>query len=105
MSENSQRVEYGEDNITVHLREPITYKPGKMDEERTDHQLTLPKKVKGKHLKAMDKDPGEMGKSLALIASLAGIPKQAAEELDGRDVADIIDAMSPFLPSVPGTGL
>ena len=102
---DSKQVEYGEDNITVHLREPITYKPGKMDEERTDHQLTLPKKVKGKHLKAMDKDPGEMGKSLALIASLAGTPKQAAEELDGRDVADIIDAMSPFLPSVPGTGL
>jgi hypothetical protein len=102
--EDMARVEYTDDAVIVTLLDPLTFKRSKLDEEKTLEALTLPRKIKGKHLKAMDKAPGEMGKTLALIASLANIPASAADDLDGRDVDLILQAMTPFLPKLRGTG-
>ena len=99
-----KRVTYTDDAVVVTLQEPLTFKPGKLDDERTLEALTMPKKVKGKHLQAMDKASGEMGKTLALIGSLARIPATAAGELDARDVELIMRAMFPFLPKPQVTG-
>lgn len=98
------RVEYTDDAVIVTLLEPLVFKRSKLDDEQTLEALRLPRRVKGKHLKAMDKAAGEMGKTLALIASLASIPASAADDLDGRDVDLILQAMMPFLPKLRGTG-
>lgn len=101
---DEQRIEHTEDAIIVHLREPLTYTGSKLEGERTLEALTLPRGVKGKHMVAMDKAEGEMGKTLALIAKLAGIPPHAARELDGRDVDLVTQPILPFLPKLQQTG-
>lgn len=90
--------------FTLHLSEPITFKPSKMDAEKTVDRLDFPAKLKGKHLKAMDQAEGEMGKTLALIASAAGVPKQATDELDSRDITLAMGELESFLPMRPATG-
>ena len=92
------------DTRTVTLSEPLTFIASKIDGERTLDALAMPKKVKGKHLKAMDKAEGEMGKSYALLGKLAGIPSHAVEEMDGRDIVLCLEAMRPFLPRSRKTG-
>jgi len=104
-AEKVGRIEHTSDSVIVHLAQPVTFKASKLDGERTVGTLTLPRCVKGKHLKAMDKVQGEMSKTLALIAALASIPVQAADELDGRDVDLAMQAIEPFLPKLHGTGM
>lgn len=98
------RITDDETTVTLRLVEPITFKASKLEGERTIEELVIPKGVKGKHLVAMDKAEGEMGKTLALIAALARIPVHAARELDGRDVDLALYAILPFLPKLRGTG-
>lgn len=98
------RIEHTDTAIIVTLLEPLIFKPSKLDDERTLDKLTLPRKVLGKHLKVMDQASGDLGKSLALIASLARIPARAAEELDARDIDLVMGAMEPFLPKLRATG-
>lgn len=102
--EELARIEDTGDGIRVTLSEPLTFTASKLDGERTLEALTLPKKVKGKHLKAMDKAEGEMGKSIALLAKLGGIPPHACDEMDGRDIVLCLEAVRPFLPRPPRTG-
>jgi len=102
--DEADRVTYTDDSVIVQLQEPLTFKPGKLDDERTVDVLTMPKKVRGKHLQAMDKANGEMGKTLALLCALARIPIAAAGELDARDVDLAMRAMFPFLPKPQATG-
>ncbi|CAP44771.1 hypothetical protein [Bordetella petrii] len=102
--EEAARVEYTDDAVAVTLLEPLTFKASKLDDERTIERLVLPKKIKGKHLQAMDKAAGEMGKTLALLATLARIPVAAAGELDARDIDVAMKAVTPFLPKLPATG-
>nr|WP_321266784.1 phage tail assembly protein [Alcaligenes faecalis] len=102
--EEQARIEHTDTAVVVTLLEPLIFKPSKMDDERTLDKLTLPRKVLGKHLKAMDQASGELGKSLALVAALARIPARAAEELDARDVDLIMGVMEPFLPRLRATG-
>jgi|AntDeeMetagen134_2_1112570.scaffolds.fasta_scaffold02257_7 hypothetical protein len=93
-----ERVEHTADSVIVKLHEPITFVVSNAEGERTVETLTFPRKVKGKHLLATDQAEGEMGKSLALLAKLAGIPRLAAHELDGRDIDLCMEAIEPFLP-------
>jgi hypothetical protein len=95
---NQDRIEHTADSVIVTLHEPITFVVRSAEGERTVDTLTFPRKVKGKHLVATDQAEGEMGKSLALIAKLAGIPRMAAHELDGRDIDLCMEAIEPFLP-------
>lgn len=97
-SNNQERIEHTADSVIVTLHEPIAFVVSNAEGERTVDKLTFPRKVKGKHLVATDQAEGEMGKSLALLAKLAGIPRMAAHELDGRDIDLCMEAIEPFLP-------
>jgi len=98
------KIKYIEDGAVIQLDEPITYKASKLDEEKTVSEIELTTRIKGKHLKAMDQAEGEVGKSLALIAKLSGLPRFAADELSGRDFAAAMEVIEPFLPGSPTTG-
>ncbi|MEX2334729.1 MAG: phage tail assembly protein [Pseudohongiella sp.] len=109
MSEQEQddrqnRVEHTPDAVIITLLEPLTFKRSKMDDEETLEALTLPRQVKGKHLKAMDQADGEIGKSMALLAKLARVPVHVLDELDSRDFELAMEAMEPFLPERRKTG-
>lgn len=90
--------------LVVTLVEELTYRHNKLEGERTLEALTLPKRVKGKHLKKMDQASGEIGKGLALVAALAGVPAHAMDELDARDMDLCLVAIEPFLPKRRKTG-
>ena len=92
------------DALVITLVEPLTFVANKFDGERTVETLSLPKKVKGKHLKKMDQASGEIGKGLALVAALAGVPASAMDELDARDMDLCLVAIEPFLPKRRKTG-
>jgi len=92
------------DALVVTLVEPITFKASKLEGERTVETLTLPKKIKGKHLKKMDQATGHVGQGLALLAALAGVPAHAMDELDARDMDLCMVAIEPFLPKRRATG-
>lgn len=102
--EDLARIEHTDEAVIIHLVEPLIFTVSKLDGDKTLDKLTLPRRVKGKNLMAMDKAEGEMGKTLALIASLARIPMRAAHDLDGRDVDLVLYAILPFLPKLRGTG-
>jgi hypothetical protein len=95
---NQERIEHTAESVIVKLHEPITFVVSNAEGERTVETLTFPRQVKGKHLLATDQAEGEMGKSLALLAKLARIPRRAAHELDGRDIDLCMEAIEPFLP-------
>ena len=92
------------DKVEITLIDPLTYKHSKLDGERTLTSLTLAKKIKGKHMKAMDKASGEISQVLALAAALAGVPVNAMDELDARDLDLITAVLEPFLPKSRKTG-
>lgn len=98
------RVEYTDTSVVVTLLEPLTFRPGKLDPERTIESLTLPRKVLGRHMKAMDQGQGEIAKTFALIAALARIPVRAVEDMDARDIDLVTEVMEPFLPGSQAIG-
>lgn len=102
--EERARVQDQGDVVQITLIEPITYKHSKLDGDRTVTVLTLAKKVKGKHMKAMDKAVGAVSQGLALIAALAGLPVHAMDELDARDLDLAQVVIDPFLPKSQRTG-
>lgn len=81
-------------DIVVKLQVPIQI-IGKEADELT---LRVPKM---KDFVAMDPEPGQFGKTAALIASCAQVPKRDILEMDGRDIAAVQEALAPFLPSLP----
>ncbi|SFT73779.1 phage tail assembly protein [Halomonas saccharevitans] len=99
------RIDDQGDTLVVTLEEPLAYTHSKLDDgPRTLETLTLPKRVKGKHLKKMDQASGEIGKGLALVAAVAGVPAHAMDELGARDMDLCLVAIEPFLPKRRGTG-
>ena len=102
--EERARIQDLGDALQVTLVEPITYKHSKLDGERTLTELRLVKKVKGKHMKAMDKATGEISQALALVAALSGVPAHAMDDLDARDLDLVQELIGPFLPKSRATG-
>lgn len=102
--EELERIDDKGDSLQVTLCEPLTYTVNRVEGDRTVEAVNMPKKVKGKHLKAMDNAEGEMSKCYNLLAKLTGIPVHAIEEMDGRDIALCMEAMRPFLPKSRKTG-
>ncbi|EMQ6642058.1 phage tail assembly protein [Pseudomonas aeruginosa] len=99
-----ERVKDLGDALQVTLVEPITYLHSKLDGERTLTELRLAKRVKGKHMKAMDKATGEISQALALVAALSGVPAHAMDDLDARDLDLVQVLIAPFLPRSRATG-
>lgn len=102
--EERSRVKDMGDSFVITLLDPITYLHGRVEGERTLTELTLTKKVKGKHLKKMDTVKGDVAASLALQAALAGIPVHAMDELGVMDMDLIGAVMDPFIPQSQRTG-
>lgn len=78
------------DRISYTLKHPIHWTEG--DERKTLAVLDLAGRVKGRHMKATDQARGPVEAKLLLIASLAGLPRAIADELDEQDVL-AIDAL------------
>lgn len=101
---DQEKIIYESDCVIIKLDYPFSFKPSKMDPEKTVGELRLPKTIKGKHVKKMDQAPGDMGKSMALLAALAGMPPAAIDEMDARDIIGALEVVKPFLPASLQTG-
>lgn len=103
--EERARVQDLGDALQITLAEPFSYKHSKLDGMREVTELRLAKKVKGKHLKAIDQaGGGEIAQGLALVAALSGIPVHAMDELDLVDMEVALTVIEPFLPRRLRTG-
>ncbi|EYD71816.1 phage tail assembly protein [Limimaricola hongkongensis] len=69
-------------SLTVTLEEPVEHK------DKTYTSLTF-RRGKAKDFVAMDAVKGEMRKSMALFASMAGVPLPVIEELDTEDFVKV----------------
>lgn len=83
---------------TIKLKHPFIHN----DEQITE--ITLPERLKLKHMRAMDEATGEIGKIAALIASLAELPRGAVDLIDVEDFAAISEATNGFLDQSRATG-
>ncbi len=85
------------DKITIQLSNPISAH----GQQVTELQLDRPKV---KHLKAMDRVEGQIGKTAVLIEKLANIPASSVDEISTHDLVKIGEALSDFLPGSLQTG-
>lgn len=92
--------------IVVKLQHPVKYQGDKFEGggERELTEIRLPSRIKAKHLRAMDREKGEMGKALALVQAMTGLPQVAVDEIDSVDVVAITEALASPLSGLPGTG-
>lgn len=90
---------------TVTLQYPITLTlkgaQGEREETIAELQFARPK---AKHLRAMDKEAGEVGKLMALISALSGQPMRVIEAMDGADMTACGRVLADFLGTSPPTG-
>jgi hypothetical protein len=82
----------------IKLNHPVIF-----NDERVD-ELTLPDRLKLKHMKAMDNARGEIGKIAALIASMADWPMSAVDQIDVEDFNAIAEVAGGFLAQSPVIG-
>lgn len=94
------------DPIVITLKHPVTYQADKFEGggERELTELRLPARIKAKHLRAMDDAKGEIGKALALVRAMTGLPQAAIDELDAEDVTAITEELAAPLSGLPATG-
>lgn len=94
------------ENQKITLKHPITYQADKFEGggEKTLEEIQIPARIKAKNLKAMDGAKGEVGKTLALIQSVTGLPQAAVDELDAEDLEIIGEALTAPLSGRPVTG-
>lgn len=87
--------------VKYELKHPITLKlqgsGGKREEKVTTITLELPDRLKAKHLRATDGAAGDVGKTLALLASFSGQPIKVIDELDAVDLAALAGELEGFL--------
>lgn len=77
-------------SITVTLDEPVDHKGQAYD------SLTF-RRAKAKDFVAMDAVKGEMRKTMALFASMSGVPLPVIEELDAEDFARVGVEIAPLM--------
>ena len=93
-------------------KDPVVYTPteplvlmgkdGKTEAFRAE-TITL-RWPKAKDMRVLDREAGEVGRALALIASLADIPIQAVDELSAEDVTALSAILEGFFPGGLPTG-
>ncbi len=87
---------------TITLNSPVSYKQG--DKDITVSEVTL-RKAKVKDLKASEEARREAGSdfnaSVALVASIVGLPVSVVEDFDADDFTAVQEALAPFLPKGP----
>lgn len=84
--------------ITVTLNEPVQIEKrvGKEVTVETYSELTF-RRAKGRDMLIMDKVKGEMAKTTAMYASMAGVPFQVFEEMDADDFQRVMVEVAPLL--------
>lgn len=82
----------------IKLKHPVIFNDEQVDE------LTVPDRLKLKHMKAMDNASGEIGKIAALIGSMADWPMSAVDQIDVEDFNAIAEVTSGFLAQSPVIG-
>jgi len=82
----------------IKLKHPVIFNDEQVDE------ITLPDRLKLKHMKAMDNANGEIGKIAALIASMADWPMSAVDQIDVEDFNAIAEVAGGFLELSPAIG-
>lgn len=83
---------------TITLKHPIIFN----DQQVTE--ITLPERLKLKHMKAIDNATGNVGKIAALIGALAELPMSATDEIDVEDFNAIAEVAGRFLAQSQATG-
>ncbi len=88
------------------LKYPVTVKHrangGDVREERIE-ELSI-RRLKAKDLREIDRQPGKMAQSLALIAALTGQPVHVIDDLDVADIEGIGEIIGDFFPGSLGIG-
>jgi len=82
----------------ITLKHPVIFNDEQVNE------ITLPDRLKLKHMKAMDSATGDIGKIAALIASMADWPMSAVDQIDVEDFNAISEVAGDFLGQSPATG-
>lgn len=86
----------GNGTTTVTLKRPV-----KLGDDLVT-SLTLRDEATVADLEAMDRGKGEVGKTVFLIAELAGVPPALVRRLSTADYAIVAGVMSDALGNVPG---
>jgi len=91
---------------TIQLRHPIVtvFRGPDGEREETLTTLQLRTAIKARDLRVTDGVTGEISKTLALIAQLAGISVREADELSIEDIAVIGEILGNLLPAGLLTG-
>lgn len=89
--------------IVYALKHPIDIRNKEGEAIETITSLTLVR-PKGRQLKAMDRAEGEVGKTIALVCAIAGLPPSAGDLLDGEDIADLGEILAGFFGGRRPTG-
>lgn len=82
--------------VTVQLGTPITIEDARKQTTSTYTELTF-RRPKGRDLLIMDKVTGDLNKSVAMMASMAGVPYPVFEEMDADDFARVGEEIVPLL--------
>lgn len=87
------------------LKHPVDLTYRGPDGERTEmvREVEL-KRLKGKHLRALDTNPGLMGALFSLISAMTGLTVGQIEELDAEDVVALGEKVEGFMPPGLQTG-
>lgn len=88
------------------LKTPITRKlkaQGTEVREETVTDVTV-RPPKGRDLRQLDRFPGKMGQSLALIGVLTGLTQDQVDDLDAEDVTGLGEIVAAFFPEPQKTG-
>ena len=89
--------------IVYQLKTPIVVTKKGGGEALRVEQLEL-RTPKAKDLRALDRESGEVGKSLALIAALSGQPPFVLDEMSVEDFQAVGELVGAFFPDGQETG-
>lgn len=90
---DNKNVSFGTDSISVKLRYPVKLESG------VETQTIEIKEPRAFNLKAMDLAKGEIGKTVELLISCAGMTREAANGVSGRDLTTFGKLVAVFLGS------
>lgn len=95
-----------DDAITYELKHPIVLRFQPKGGEAREETITEVKlrRAKAKDLRQLDRHPGQIAQSLALIQALSGLTGVQVDELDAEDVSALGDIVGDFFPDTPPTG-
>lgn len=85
-------------SVTVKLDHPFDVTRGKTKENIPE--LTL-KRLKARHMQAIDDIKGDTARTLGLLEGLTGIPKRELLDLDGADLNLLGEVVKEFTTKSP----